>query len=144
MTFGFSASFVWVAAAAAALGKEQAAAKKNRTRQEIPEMSVFAATIFDRSLSWIGTIPILCQQRDWVGVVRKMAIFLTFSKVRTFWEAHKNLRNLPHAFNIYLVSMYAWGWFFQILCVSQNVPTLLFLLTLGVRSEKDQKCADVV
>ena len=54
MTFGFSASFVWVAvaaAAAAALGKEQAAAKKNRTRQEIPEMSVFAATIFDQSLS---------------------------------------------------------------------------------------------
>ena len=74
MTFGFSASFVWVAAAAA-LGKEQAAAKKNRTRQEIPEMSVFAATIFDRSLSRIGTIPILRQQRDWVGVVRKMAIF---------------------------------------------------------------------
>ena len=55
MTFGFSASFVWVAVAAAvaaaALGKEQAAAKKNRTRQEIPEMSVFAATIFDQSLS---------------------------------------------------------------------------------------------
>ena len=25
-------------------------------------------------------------------------------KVRTFWEAHKNLRNLPHALHIYLVN----------------------------------------
>ena len=24
-------------------------------------------------------------------------------KVRAFWEAHKNLRNLPHALDIYLV-----------------------------------------
>ena len=41
--------------AAAALGKEQAAAKKNRTRQEIPEMSVFAATIFDRIEAYLET-----------------------------------------------------------------------------------------
>ena len=26
-------------------------------------------------------------------------------KVRTFWEAHKNLRNLPHALYIYLVNV---------------------------------------
>ena len=25
--------------------------------------------------------------------------------VRTFWEAHKNLRNLPHALDIYLVNV---------------------------------------
>ena len=34
--------------------------------------------------------------------------FLTFEghfKVRTFWEAHKNLRNLPHALYIYLVNV---------------------------------------
>ena len=27
------------------------------------------------------------------------------AKVRTFWEAHKNLRNLPHALYIYLVNV---------------------------------------
>ena len=26
-------------------------------------------------------------------------------KVRTFWEAHKNLRNLPRALDIYLVNV---------------------------------------
>ena len=29
----------------------------------------------------------------------------TFSKVRTFWEAHKNLCNLPHALYNYLVNV---------------------------------------
>ena len=36
------------------------------------------------------------------------------SKVQTLWETHKNLSNIPHAFDIY----------FQILCVSQEVQTL--------------------
>ena len=27
-------------------------------------------------------------------------------KVRTFWEAHKNLRNLPHALYIYLGTIF--------------------------------------
>ena len=41
--------------------------------------------------------------KNWV-----QQIFLTFEghfKVQTFWEAHKNLRNLPHALYIYLVNV---------------------------------------
>ena len=30
-----------------------------------------------------GTIPILCQQRDWVGGVKKMTILLTISTIYT-------------------------------------------------------------
>ena len=40
-------------------------------------------------------------------------------KVRTFWETHKNLRNLRQALDV--------EDFFQILCVSQNVRTLCAL-----------------
>ena len=40
-------------------------------------------------------------------------------EVRTFWEAHKNLRNLPRA--LYIIQEED---FFQILCASQKVRTL--------------------
>ena len=52
-------------------------------------------------------------QMNWVFMLRvKLSIGIRidctsfkghFDKVRTFWEAHKNLRNLPHALYIYLV-----------------------------------------
>ena len=50
-------------------------------------------------------------------------------KVWTFWEAHKNLRNLLHALYIYLVTSKPWARFFQILCASQKVRTLWRKLT---------------
>ena len=45
-------------------------------------------------------------------------------KVRTFWKADKNLRNLPHALYIYLVNVQTMRRFFKILCASQIVWTL--------------------
>ena len=49
--------------------------------------------IFNTSL---GTIPILRQQRDWVGGVRKMAILLTFSTICSDvgWVGHKKTKNV--------------------------------------------------
>ena len=47
-------------------------------------------------------------------------------KVWTSWKAHKNLCNLPHALYIYLVNKKKHEEdFFQILCASQKVRTLL-------------------
>ena len=34
-----------------------------------------------------------------------MALIFCFSKVQVFWEGHKNLRNLPRGFDIYLVNV---------------------------------------
>ena len=40
-----------------------------------------------------------------VGKLFKCGNYMSkYGKVRTFWEAHKNLRNLPHALYIYLVN----------------------------------------
>ena len=45
-------------------------------------------------------------------------------KVQTFWEAHKNLCNLPHALDIYLVNVQTMRKiFFQIFCSTQKVQT---------------------
>ena len=59
------------------------------------------------------------------------------NKVRTFWEAHKNLRNLPHALYIYLVNVQTMRNIFQMLCASQKVRTLRkiiwFICTLWIK-----------
>ena len=42
-------------------------------------------------------------------------------KVRTFWEAHKNLRNLPDAFDIYLVNVKSMRKIFSnLVCFSES------------------------
>ena len=54
-------------------------------------------------------------------------------KVRSFWEAHTNLRNLPHALYIHLVNVQTMGKIFSnFVCFSESpnftntVPTIGF------------------
>ena len=49
---------------------------------------------------------------------------LTESKVQLFWEGHKSLRNLPHGYDIYLVSVKTMRKIAQIFCPSQKSWTL--------------------
>ena len=62
-----------------------------------------------------------------------------FIKVRTFWEANKNLRNLPHALYIYLVNVQTMRKIFVKFCVllrkselymSLNLILVMHLLTM--------------
>ena len=55
------------------------------------------------------------------------ALKMDCGKVRTFWEAHKNLTNLLHALYIYLVNVQTTRKVFQILYASPKVWTLCII-----------------
>ena len=41
-----------------------------------------------------------------LSIVRRTSLEVcTSGKVQLFWEGHKNLHNLPHGFDIYLVNL---------------------------------------
>ena len=63
-----------------------------------------------------------------------MKLEMFFIKVRTFWEAHKNLSNLPHALYIYLVNVKTMRKIFSnFVCFSDspNFIKLSFLIRYG-------------
>ena len=81
------------------------------------------------SLLWSWSIKWQGKNREGSQFETTLSLTLKVSKVRKFWEAHQNLRNLPNALDIYLKTSKAWAWgrfFFQILSVSQKVQTLNF------------------
>ena len=73
-------------------------------------------------ISWNKKIVV----KDWHCLIFVGFVWLKL-KVWTFWEAHKIWKNLPHGLDVLnrCTSHSSWGRFFEILCASQNVRTLL-------------------
>ena len=73
-------------------------------------------------------------KEDYLIILKSNLIHICFSisqtlKVQTFWEAHKNLRNLPHALYIYLVNVQTMMKIFSnFVCFSESPNFTMFLL----------------
>ena len=62
------------------------------------------------SLLWSWSIKWQGKNREGSQFETTLSLTLKVSKVRKFWEAHQNLRNLPNALDIYLKTSKAWAW----------------------------------
>ena len=72
----------------------------------------------------------------WSAVVKTAQVgdplYKPWFKVRTFWKGHKNLKQSPARFDVYLVTVKSSGWLFQIIVAFSECPNFkwpkLFIL----------------